>query len=59
VFIPQTFANERIRVYNAAGSEVMQQSAAAGQNLLDLKDLDGGVSMVVYGQWRNRLLDQP
>lgn len=59
VFIPQTFVNERIRVYNAAGREVMQQTAAAGQNLLDLKGLDAGVYVVVYGQWRNRLLVQP
>jgi hypothetical protein len=59
VFIPQTFATERIRVYNAAGREVMQQVAVAGQNQLNLKGLDAGVYMVVYGQWRNRLLVQP
>jgi hypothetical protein len=59
VFIPQTFAAERIRVYNAAGREVMQQEAVAGQNQVNVKGLDAGVYMVVYGQWRNRLLVQP
>jgi len=59
VFIPQTFASERIHVYNAAGREVMQQAATAGQNQLDLKRLDAGIYIVVYGQWRNHLLVQP
>lgn len=59
VFIPQTFSGERIRVYNAEGREVMHQDAVAGNNRLELQNLEAGVYVVVYGQWRNRLLVQP